>query len=134
MSNEQESDNLQSDIINQILERQQQEQEEAVAKFAELCDQLAKSGITSVQLAYDGYGDSGMFNDVTAFVGEKECELSSNLKEELQDAGWSLLPGGWEINSGSFGELNINVADRRLIREHSWRVEDTEYVEDEYDL
>jgi hypothetical protein len=40
-----------------------------------------------------------------------------------------MLPGGWEINSGSFGTIEIDVRAGTVEVDMEWREED----EDEYD-
>lgn len=42
--------------------------------------------------------------------------------EQLQEAMWQLLPGGWEINEGSFGAIVIDVLRRNIKREHNERI------------
>jgi len=97
-----------------------------------ICEQLAKLNIQLAKIHYDGYGDSGSVERVTATAGEVEIELPEPLSEKLAEAADCLLPFGWEINDGSFGELVIDVAARKVTREHNWRVEETEYEEEEF--
>lgn len=64
----------------------------------------------------------------------KPVELPDELHDVLDEAACCLLPAGWEINEGAFGEFVLDVPERRLVREHNWRVESTEYDEEEYAL
>lgn len=41
--------------------------------------------------------------------------------ETFVDNLFALLPSGWEINDGSFGEINIDVASERITLEHNER-------------
>lgn len=34
--------------------------------------------------------------------------------DEFEEALWQILPGGWEINEGSFGELHVDIANRTI--------------------
>ncbi len=134
MSDNTDSDDDPTDGMEQLFARMRQAQDDALVTLAALCDQLAKSGITTVRLQYDGYADSGTIDLVTAFVNDQEIGLDDQLKDQLRDAGYELLPGGWEIDCGSFGELVIDVPNRKLTREHNQRVEDSEYEEESYEL
>lgn len=42
---------------------------------AKLFDALAQAKITSVEVTFDGFGDSGQIEDVTAKAGDKEVAL-----------------------------------------------------------
>ena len=42
---------------------------------AVLFDALAPAGITSIQIEFDGEGDSGQINGVSAFAGDQPTEL-----------------------------------------------------------
>ena len=115
-------------------ERLAKEHDDARQEIARLCGQLAELGIDTVRIEYDGYGDSGAIEQLCAFVSEKEIDLPASIDEELRTAAESILPDGWQDNDGAFGVLVLNVAERRLTREHSWRVQDTNYEEQEWDL
>ena len=58
----------------------------AVAKANELnkaivFDALAAAGLTRVTVEFDGEGDSGQINDITAYTGESPAELPSTSLE-----------------------------------------------------
>lgn len=44
--------------------------------------------------------------------------------EEFLDDMFSLLPGGWEINDGSYGVIRINVHDETITVDHNERYTD----------
>jgi hypothetical protein len=93
---------------------------------AVLLPQLAAHGILTVEIRFDGYGDSGAIEE-TSFFGadgkvmecpdiEVTCEGKDAVKlaSLLEDFAYEALErhhGGWEINEGAFGELLIDVAD-----------------------
>ncbi len=128
------SDDEVDEVVDRLQQRIEEQRQSALQAFAVLCDDLSALGVSQVQLYYDGYGDEGTFNDVTALAGEKPVELDIPWQDRLRDTGCELLPGGWQDNSGSFGELVIDVTGRKLTREHNWRVEDSEYEEEVIDL
>jgi len=130
----------------------------------EVCVTLFNAGITSVEVHYDGYGDSGQIEDVLLFKGDKQLkeeevaslglptstiqEYNYNAKNDenryvtkectlvtkIEDCAYDFLPGGWEINEGSFGDLKINTETAKATLEHNYRIQETEYSEEEFDL
>jgi hypothetical protein len=128
------------------------------------CSTLFNAGITLVEVHYDGYGDSGEIEYVLFFKGDKQLtddevaslglptstteEYNHNHKEgeslyktvectllkKVEDCAYDFLPGGWEINEGSFGDLKINTEKAKVTREHNFRIEETEYSEEDYEL
>ena len=102
-----------------------------------LFDALAPLGITTILVQFDGEGDSGQINEVSAFAAETPFELPQTAVT-FQDASWDsadltardvaipeaienlcygyleLKHGGWEINEGSFGEFTLTVAERSI--------------------
>jgi len=56
------------------------------------------------------------------------------LTEKIEDCAYDFLPGGWEINEGSFGDLQIDTKLCTVVCEHNHRVESTEYEETSFEL
>ena len=130
----------------------------------EVCAILFNAGITLVEVHYDGYGDSGSIEDVLLFKGDKKLKdeevailglptstvqeynwksksdddkyitKECTLVDKVQDCAYDFLPGGWEINEGSFGDLKINTETAKATLEHNYRIQETEYSEEEFDL
>ena len=115
-------------------ERRQREREEALKAIAQACGVLLELGVNEVRIAYDGYGDSGTVDGVTATGSAGELELAWEVQDQLARAVETLLPEGWENNCGAFGEFVLDVPKRRLTREHNWRVESSEYDEEAWDV
>ena len=115
-------------------ERLERERAEAHQAMGKACDALAELGATEVRIEYDGYGDSGAVEGVMATGPAGDVEIPADFREELISAAERLLPDGWENNTGAFGELVLDVAHRRLTREHNWRVETSEYDEEVWEL
>jgi hypothetical protein len=82
---------------------------------------LARLGVRRVVARFDGYGDSGQLGEFAVEPGA--AELDAALEEELADFLLEQLPGGWEINEGSFGEFAVDVGSGRVAADASWRVE-----------
>jgi hypothetical protein len=111
-----------SDWYRQWEEQQEREHQEGRDAVIAACGRLAELGVTSVTIPYDGCGDSGTVDDPIGHRGEVEVELPKDLSESLVDAAYNLLPGGWEINEDSSGELTLDVRERSLRRNHAWRI------------
>src|SRR5438105_1427640 len=100
--------------------RRAQERERAQQTIRDACPALECLGIKTVTFVYDGEGDSGAVQEVN-FDPVPTAGLPEGLEEVLTGAACEFLPGGWEINEGSFGELRVDVAARTLQRDHNWR-------------
>lgn len=99
-----------------------------------LCTEFKKRRITRVAIPYDGYGDEGTIQDAQAFRKDKPVPLPSDLAEALDRIAEDWLPYGWENDQGAYGELILDVPEAKLTRAHHWRVETTEYEEEEFSL
>ena len=100
-----------------------------------LFDALSAAGITTVHAEFDGSGDSGQINDVTARAGDQAAEFPCvaillhdtqwgkqelatkkvNLREAVEDLCYGCLEQthpGWENNDGARGEFTFDVAQR----------------------
>ena len=92
---------------------------------------LASLGVAKVVIAYDGEGDSGQVNDITATT-DKDAEVSldapyleTTLHEALDDLAWDCLTAyhvGFENNEGGEGDITINVADGVITIDHNDRI------------
>jgi hypothetical protein len=135
--------------------------EQVFAKLAEsirpenkatLFDALAQAGITSVEVTFDGFGDSGQIEDVIAKTGDTEVALPKNsielaqaewgnpeivrathpLKEAIEQLAYDFLRethDGWENNEGAFGDFFFDVAGRTITLNYNERFEDSEYTQ-----
>jgi hypothetical protein len=88
---------------------------------------LSATSITRVTVTFDGAGDSGQINDITAKAGEAEATLPDveiqfdNRQVSLSDAIEHLCfdylsqeHGGWENNDGGQGEFTFDVGERTI--------------------
>ena len=114
---------------------------------AVLFDTLTPAGITSINVEFDGEGDSGQINGVCALAGDQPADLPAT-KLTLQQLRWGQTEstpseftleaaiealcydyleqehGGWENNDGGHGEFIIDVAERRISLEFCSRYSD----------
>lgn len=54
-------------------------------------------------------------------VKQPNALLTATIVEEFEDALFELLPGGWEINEGSYGEIHVDIASEQITVEHNER-------------
>ena len=96
---------------------------------------LINSDIWGVKVTYNGYGDSGMIEEIN--FDRKGKTLSPNNLEEItgkpmttlvsiiEDEVYNLLSryhGGWEINEGSYGEFYFDLSRLKLHNKHCDRL------------
>jgi hypothetical protein len=103
------------------------------ANKAALFAVLARSAVTQVVVTFDGTGDSGQIDTITAMTGDKECPLPADqvsflhlvasatepepqplsIERAIETLAYQYLEGaqpGWENNDGAFGEFQFDVA------------------------
>ncbi|HTR34988.1 MAG TPA: hypothetical protein VMH80_03750 [Bryobacteraceae bacterium] len=111
-------------------------------------DALADSGITTVTVNFNGEGDSGQIEDVSALsdgvtvpVPDTQVDVRSVMwgsdapettRTPLYDAIEALCydflsetHGGWENNDGAFGDFTFGVKDRSIALDFNARFSDT---------
>jgi len=111
--------------------------------IAALFDALAASGITTVAVTFDGYGDSGQIESIDASDAQGEITLPAGeiavaspgdgeatehtampLHDAIEGLAYDLLRdthAGWENNDGAFGEFAFDVAARTISLDHNKR-------------
>ena len=115
---------------------------------AAVFDALAAARINRVIVEFDGEGDSGQINSVTAFCG-KEPTAFPQTTVSIQETAWGnnnatstqatlegaietlcydyleVTHGGWENNDGAFGEFHFDIGARTIDLEFYARFTDT---------
>ena len=78
--------------------------------------------ITRIEIDYDGSGDSGGINTITAFTDDTvEVDLSAPQKRWIKDRVLDVLPMGFEDNEGGFGTVVISPPENTLLLYHNAR-------------
>jgi len=138
---------------NEFLERYRAWETEAASFIPGNKDRLftvlASAGVTRVVVTFDGQGDSGHIEDVTAFNGGAQIALPktpveiitrhygadaphvevSPAAEAIETLAYHLLAnthGGWENNEGAFGEFVFDVEQGAISLEFNERYESSE--------
>jgi len=120
---------------------------------AVLFEALTQVGITTVLVEFDGYGDSGQIEDISAHAGPNiavnlpECNVeiarveygsleivreTYTVKKAIERLAYDFLEethGGWENNEGAYGDFLFDVAARTITLNYNERFEDSEYTQ-----
>jgi hypothetical protein len=103
-------------------------EETAKAAIVAECDKLTKAGVTFVAVHFDGCGDDGTAEEVKCYDSEwyawGEREPVKHDASHLQEHFEGLVPLGYENDCGGFGDVVLNVNDRKLTVERNDRFED----------
>jgi hypothetical protein len=116
---------------------------------AAIFDAMERHGIDTVILAFDGSGDSGQIENVSAIpeaapklsllrVQQKEARWESDviesreidLRTALENLAYALLEkshDGWEINEGAYGEFTLYTKSREITLDYNERFESSVY-------
>lgn len=122
---------------------------ETIKKF---CSVLQSINVAHVEGSYDGSGDSGNMqyrfridtprrnpgnnppSTQSQFFDEREIKrrltegptpiTTPDAVDEFTDAMFNLLPGGWEIDEGSYGDINVDTMTTEIIVQHHERYTD----------
>ncbi|WP_282129205.1 DUF6878 family protein [Roseobacter litoralis] len=113
---------------------------------------LSAAGITSIDVSFDGYGDSGQIESIDAkadaadaplpeatvtlriigWRGTDPTERTMPIREAIEHFAYDCLAqthGGWENNEGAFGTFVFDVADQSITLDYNQRFEDVESFE-----
>jgi hypothetical protein len=98
--------------------------ETARSRLYELLRQ--KPEIARMEVEYDGCGDSGQIEDIRFFNAKKQpLKIDDEpLVSAIEGYVFSLLPMGWENDTGAFGTIRIDVHGQKTNVKHNERFED----------
>lgn len=129
------------DILTEMAADEQRERERLPAVKALLCAALKAKAIATVSIEYDGEGDSGQINEITAVDANQqpvsldqpvtlalhkpqEPTTYNTLYEALDDFAWTAIQayhGGFHNNDGGFGTVTIDTNKGSLTIDHNDR-------------
>lgn len=121
-----------TDFYAQMLEARKRAAEQRVETRAALLVELRALGVTSIEMQYEGYGDSGNVEEV--LVSPDTITLTEEMRLRVEDFGWDLayaLSPGFENNEGGYGELTWALATDKIDVSHSNRYIETNTTEHE---
>jgi len=120
------------DFYAQVMEAQKRAAERRVETRAALLTELRALDATSIEVQYEGYGDSGNVEDVV--VTPDTVTLTEELRRRVEDFGWDFayaLSPGFENNEGGYGELTWSLEADKIDVSHSNRYIETNTTEHE---
>ena len=121
-----------TDFYAQMLEARKRAAEQRVETRAALLVELRALGVTSIEMQYEGYGDSGNVEEV--LVSPDTITLTEEMRRRVEDFGWDFayaLSPGFENNEGGYGELTWALATDKIDVSHSNRYIETNTTEHE---
>lgn len=113
-------------ILANWQQEEQERKEQAKTKLFQLF--AARQDVASIEVTYDGCGDSGQIEQLTYFDTENQAinREDKELDDVVEDYVNGLLPGGWENNDGAFGTVRIDARAQKAHVEHNDRFVDYE--------
>ncbi len=107
-----------------------------------LFDALAAAKITQVIVTFDGYGDSGQVEDISALSGgesialpkieitivraicgiDEITESTMSVEDAVEQLAYDFLSethGGWENNDGAYGEFTFDVEEGTITLDYN---------------
>ena len=121
-----------TDFYAQMLDSQRRAAEQRVETRAALLTELRALGVRSIEVQYEGYGDSGNVEDVV--VAPDTVTLTNDLRRRVEDFGWDFayaLNPGFENNEGGYGELSWSLEADKIDVSYSNRYIETNTTEHE---
>lgn len=117
--------------------------EQLVTLKRNLFDLLEAQGVVLVTVEFDGCGDSGQIESISAFdehgeVAVPEDKLTNAeddgepVKDVIESLAYDLLQsehGGWENNEGAYGEFRFDVTGRTITLGCNIRISSADYSE-----
>lgn len=112
-------------------EREARERKESAARLRPACEVLERLEVQTIEVEYDGSGDEG-FIQAVRYQPEPSAGVPDGLHHLIEDFAYRQLPGGWEINEGSYGTMRIDVHTCQADCDHNWRDQDpSDWVDEE---
>ena len=111
------------EILNTYMVSIEQQIEQARRTLAvEVLPALLACGVTNIEIAYSGYGDSGAIDGVqfrdAAGLRVVRDNLPQGVREKLETCVYAFLHVGFETNDGSQGSLTIDLPTRKITLQH----------------
>jgi hypothetical protein len=111
-------------------EREARERKEAEVGLRTACLVLGRLGVEAVEVEFDGSGDEGFLTGVR-YRPEPPAGIPEGLEHLVRTFVYRELPGGWEINEGSYGTVRIDVSTATAGTNQHWR--EPEEADEDFD-
>ncbi len=112
-----------NEILNTYMASIEQQIEQARRTLAvEVLPALLSCGVSNIEIAYSGYGDSGAIDGVqfrdAAGLRVVRDNIPAGIREKLETCAYAFLPMGFETNDGGQGSLTIDLPTRKITIQH----------------
>jgi hypothetical protein len=104
----------------------------------ELEDYFKRTGVEIIEARYGGSGDSGDIDTVT--IDGEDSNIRWNTQDDDEKLIWDTLYdklesayGGWEIDDGSAGTIELNN-NLEIVISHEWNMREMVYCENQIDI
>lgn len=104
----------------------------------ELEDYFKRTGVEIIEARYSGSGDDGDINSIT--IDGEDSNIQWNSKDPDSELIWDTLYnqlenayGGWEIDDGSTGTIELNN-NLEIVISHKWNITKTEWCDEKFEL
>ena len=112
-----------NEILRTYMASIEQQIEQARRTLAvEVLPALLACGVSNIEIAYSGYGDSGAIDGVqyrdAGGLRVVRDNIPQGVREKLETCAYAFLPSGFEINDGGQGSLTIDLPTRKITIQH----------------
>lgn len=118
--------------------RRENEKKAALELIGSIAPDLFVDGVHSVNVEYEGYGDSGGIERISFYdvAGNEISRIkkAAAVEEIIRKAVLELLPSGFENNDGGYGEVTIELDRSEIKIEHNQRFTDSTYSEETFNF
>ena len=104
----------------------------------ELEDYFERTGVEIIEARYSGGGDSGDIDTIT--IDGEDSNIRWNTQDDDEKLIWDTLYdklesayGGWEIDDGSAGTIELNN-NLEIVISHEWNMREMDYCENQFDI
>ena len=104
----------------------------------DLVDYFRRTGVEIIEARYSGGGDSGDIDSIT--VDGMNSKINWDSQDDDEKLIWDTLYdnlenayGGWEIDDGSWGTIELSRS-MEIIISHEWNMREMEYCQEEIEI
>jgi hypothetical protein len=121
-------------MLKEIAARKLDDEKIGREQLSVICPELFLIGCVKCHVSYSGEGDSGGVDHISYVDINDVCiiEVPQKLLDAMETAVCYLLPGGFENNDGGYGEITIDIQNKKVKLEHNERVVDVEVSEQNF--
>lgn len=82
--------------------------------------------VVQARIDYSGGGDSGQVEDTMSVKLASGRNVMESISPKTLEFSYNILPGGWEIDEGSFGNISLDLVEKLADVNHTWNTNNSE--------